>query len=183
MNRYVIPLIVFIGLVVLLAVGLRLDPREVPSPFIGKPAPVFNLASLHDENKIISPANLQGQVWILNVWASWCVSCRQEHPLLMELAKTRQVPIYGLNYKDEKSNAMLWLKQWGDPYQVSAFDAEGSAGIDWGVYGVPETFVIDKQGIVRHKHIGVLQQKDLDEKIMPLVKQLQNIGQSEGGNS
>lgn len=182
MNRYAIPLIVFVGLVVLLAVGLRLDPREVPSPFIGKPAPAFNLVSLHDENRMIAPANMKGQVWILNVWASWCVSCRQEHPLLMELAKTGQVPIYGLNYKDEKSKATLWLKQWGNPYQASAFDKLGGAGIDWGVYGVPETFVIDKQGIVRHKHIGVLQQSDLDGTIMPLVKQLQNITQGKGGN-
>ncbi len=180
MNRYLIPLIAFIGLVILLAVGLRLDPREVPSPFIGKPAPAFNLVSLHDENNKIAPENMKGKVWILNVWASWCVSCREEHPLLMDLAKTKQVPIYGLNYKDDQSNAILWLRQWGNPYQASAFDPQGGVGIDWGVYGVPETFVIDKQGIVRHKHIGVLKQKHLNETIMPLVKQLQSIGQSKG---
>ena len=176
MNRFFIPLIAFVALVILLAVGLSLDPREVPSPFIGKPAPDFNLVSLHDENKKISPANLKGQVWLLNVWASWCVSCRKEHPLLMELAKSKQVPIFGLNYKDEQPKAILWLKQWGNPYQSSAFDPKGGAGIDWGVYGVPETFIVDKEGIVRHKHIGVLKKKDLDETILPLVKLLQGKG-------
>lgn len=174
MNRFLLPLFIFIALVVLLAVGLSLDPRKVPSPFIGKPAPAFNLSQLHDDNKTINPADFKGQVWLLNVWASWCVSCRQEHPLLMELANTRQVPIYGLNYKDDKLDALFWLKQWGNPYQASAFDPTGGTGIDWGVYGVPETFVIDKDGIIQHKHIGVLKRSDLVETIMPLVKKLQD---------
>lgn len=177
MTRYLLPLFGFIGLVVLLAVGLKLDPREVPSPFIGKPAPAFSLSHLHDDTKNFSPAKMKGKVWLFNVWASWCVSCRQEHPLLMELAKSKQVPIFGLNYKDDQNNAMLWLKQWGNPYQASAFDPEGGVGIDWGVYGVPETFVIDQEGIVRHKHIGVLKQSDLDETIIPMVKKLQSTGQ------
>jgi len=177
MNRYLLPLFIFIALVILLAVGLSLDPRKVPSPFIGKPAPAFNLPQLHDDSKIIKPADFKGHVWLLNVWASWCVSCRQEHPLLMELANSKQVPVYGLNYKDDQADAILWLKQWGNPYQASAFDSAGGTGIDWGVYGVPETFVIDKDGIIRHKHIGALKRSDLDETIMPLVKKLQSAAQ------
>lgn len=178
MSRFLIPLLGFVVLVVFLAIGLNLDPREVPSPFVDKAAPGFTLSQLESNNKTISPADLKGQVWLLNVWASWCVSCRQEHNVLMQLAARKEVAIYGLNYKDERYEARRLLKQRGNPYQVSAFDPGGSTGIDWGVYGVPETFVIDKNGIIRHKHTGPLNNIDIDKIIMPLVRELK--GQPNG---
>lgn len=173
MNRFALPLGIFAVLVVLLAIGLSLDPREVPSPLIGKPSPTFTLHQLHAPEATFAPEELKGKVWLFNVWASWCVSCRQEHPLLMQFARTNVVPIYGLNYKDERKAAKQWLQQWGNPYQLSVHDLTGSAGIDWGVYGVPETFVIDKKGIVRHKHIGPVTRDALEKEIVPLVKKLQ----------
>jgi len=172
MRRFLIPLAIFAILVAFLAVGLRLKPREVPSPFIGKPAPAFQLSQLHQPERTFSPADLRGQVWLLNVWASWCVSCRQEHPILMDLASHNIVPIIGLDYKDEREPAKAWLAEHGDPYRLSIWDREGRVGIDYGVYGVPETFVIDQAGIVRMKHIGPLTQTVVSEKIIPLVKEL-----------
>lgn len=172
MKKYALPLIVFLVIAGFLAIGLRLDPREVPSPFIGKPAPAFTLPKLHDPAATVSPADLKGQVWLLNVWASWCVSCRAEHEVVTRLAGTGEVPIVGLNYKDERDAALEWLRRLGDPYEVSAVDASGDVGIDWGVYGVPETFVIDQQGIVRHKHIGPITEKSVSETILPLVRKL-----------
>jgi len=176
MNRFALPLGIFTLLVVLLAIGLSLDPREVPSPFIGKPTPVFSLPALYQPDQQFSPQQLEGKVWLFNVWASWCVSCRQEHPLLMQLSKQNLVPIYGLNYKDESNDAKQWLQQWGNPYQLSAHDLTGSVGIDWGVYGVPETFVVDKAGVVRHKHIGPVTVDALENELLPLVKKLQAEG-------
>lgn len=172
MNRFLLPLAVFIVLVAFLAIGLNLNPREVPSPLIGKPAPAFTLPQLHRPQASFSPGEMRGQVWLLNVWASWCVSCRQEHPLLVELAKKGIVPIYGLNYKDPREDALRWLGQYGDPYVLSVVDAEGRIGIDYGVYGVPETYVIDKAGIIRHKHIGPVTQEVLEKTILPLVAEL-----------
>jgi cytochrome c biogenesis protein CcmG/thiol:disulfide interchange protein DsbE len=172
MKKYALPLIVFLVIAGFLAIGLRLDPREVPSPFIGKPAPAFTLPKLHEPTATISPADLKGQVWLLNVWASWCVSCRAEHEVVTRLASTGEVPVVGLNYKDERDAALEWLRRLGDPYKASAVDAKGDVGIDWGVYGVPETFVIDQQGIVRHKHIGPITDKSVSETILPLVRQL-----------
>ncbi len=171
--RFLIPLVVFIVMVGFLAIGLTLDPREVPSPFIGKPAPAFTLPQVADANKTLSPADFKGQVALVNVWASWCVSCRQEHPVLLELARRKLVPIYGLNYKDERQDALGWLDQFGDPYTASAFDADGRVGINWGVYGVPETFVIDRQGIIRHKHTGPVTPEALETTLLPLIRQLQ----------
>lgn len=171
--RYLIPLAVFAVMVIFLAIGLKLDPREVPSPFIGKPAPAFTLPQVADAGKTLSPADFKGQVALVNVWASWCVSCRQEHPVLLELARKNLVPIYGLNYKDEREGALAWLKQFGDPYTASAFDADGRVGIDWGVYGVPETFVIDRNGIVRHKQTGPITPEILENTLLPLIRQLQ----------
>ena len=171
--RFLIPLVVFIVMVGFLAIGLTLDPREVPSPFIDKPAPAFTLPQVADPNKTLSPADFKGQVALVNVWASWCVSCRQEHPVLLELAKRKLVPIYGLNYKDERQDALGWLDQFGDPYTASAFDADGRVGINWGVYGVPETFVIDRQGIIRHKHTGPVTPEVLETTLLPLIRQLQ----------
>ena len=173
MNRFLLPLGIFIVLVAFLAIGLNLNPREVPSPLIGKPAPAFALPQLHKPEASFAPKDLQGKVWLLNVWASWCVSCRQEHPLLVELAKKGTVPIYGLNYKDPRDDALRWLQRYGDPYVLSIADAEGRVGIDYGVYGVPETYVIDKAGVIRFKQIGPVTQVALEKTILPLVKELQ----------
>ena len=173
MMRFLLPLGAFVVLVVFLFVGLNLNPREVPSPLIGKPAPAFQLQQLHEPAKTLTPKDNLGKVWLLNVWASWCVSCREEHPLLVQLAKTGVVPVYGLNYKDKRDDALGWLRQFGDPYTVSIADPEGRTGIDYGVYGVPETFVIDKNGLIRYKQIGPVTQEALEKKILPLVKQLQ----------
>ena len=174
--RFLIPLILFIVMVAFLAVGLKLDPREVPSPFIGKPTPPINLPQLADPGKSFSNANLQGQVSLLNVWASWCVSCKQEHPFLLKLAKQNILPIYGLDYKDEREAGMEWLNRLGNPYTVSVFDADGKVGIEWGVYGVPETFVIDKQGVIRHKHTGPITEESWQKTLLPLIIQLQKEG-------
>ena len=174
MTRFLVPLAVFIVMVAFLAVGLGLNPREVPSPLINKPAPAFQLPQLHQPDKTFSQQDMKGKVWLLNVWASWCVSCRQEHPLLMDLAKSNVVPIYGLNYKDPREDALAWLKELGDPYVLSIADRNGRVGIDYGVYGVPETFVIDKEGAIRYKQIGPVTPEALRDKILPLVKELQS---------
>ena len=170
--QYLAPLALFAVLLGFLAVGLNLNPREVPSPLIGKPAPAFELARLDDPAQKITRADLLGQVWILNVWASWCVACRQEHPLLVDFAKRTTVPLYGLNYKDKRNDGLAWLARFGDPYKASLFDIDGRVGIDFGVYGVPETFVIDKQGVIRFKQIGPVTPEVLRDQIEPLLKQL-----------
>ena len=173
MNRFTIPLAVFVVILAFLFVGLGLNPREVPSPLIGKPAPAFQLAQLHAPERVFTQKDMAGQVWLLNVWASWCISCRDEHPLLVQLARAKTVPLVGLNYKDKPDEAKAWLKQFGDPYQLSISDLQGRVGIDYGVYGVPETFVIDRAGVIRHKHIGPITPDALEKKILPLVKDLQ----------
>jgi cytochrome c biogenesis protein CcmG/thiol:disulfide interchange protein DsbE len=170
--KFVLPLALFFVLVGFLAVGLHLDPREVPSPLIGKPAPEFALPQLDAPAQTIRRADMLGKVWMLNVWASWCDACRDEHPYLVEFAKTRAVPIYGLDYKDQREPAQAWLAQRGNPYDASLFDADGRVGIDFGVYGVPETFVIDKQGVVRFKQIGALTPEVLRDKVLPLLRRL-----------
>jgi cytochrome c biogenesis protein CcmG/thiol:disulfide interchange protein DsbE len=174
MKRFLVPLLLFIVVVGFLFAGLNLDPREVPSPLVGKAAPVFNLPQLESSQQTLAPAELLGQVWLLNVWASWCVACRDEHALLLELAQTDAVPIYGMNYKDQPEDAKQWLAQRGNPYVVTVVDADGRTGIDYGVYGVPETYVIDKAGVIAYKQIGPLSQAILNNKILPLVKQLQS---------
>jgi cytochrome c biogenesis protein CcmG/thiol:disulfide interchange protein DsbE len=173
MKRFLLPLGVFFVLVLFLAVGLRLNPREVPSPLIDKPAPAFTLPRLDDPQLRVSRKDMLGKVWMLNVWASWCVSCREEHPVLVGLSKENIVPIYCLNYKDERKDALAWLDHFGNPYTVSIMDADGRIGIDYGVYGVPETYVIDKQGVIRYKQIGPVTPEVLDAKIIPLVRKLQ----------
>jgi cytochrome c biogenesis protein CcmG, thiol:disulfide interchange protein DsbE len=170
--KFLIPLALFLVLAGFLAVGLKLDPREVPSPLIGKPAPEFALPRLDDPAVKIKREDLLGKVWVLNVWASWCAPCREEHPLVVAFAKRSGVPVYGLNYKDQKAAADGWLRQLGNPYAATLVDADGRAGIDFGVYGVPETFVIDKQGIVRFKQIGPLTEDAITKKLEPLLKQL-----------
>jgi cytochrome c biogenesis protein CcmG/thiol:disulfide interchange protein DsbE len=171
--RFILPLLLFVVLLVFLWAGLSLNPREVPSPLVGKPAPAFRLARLDDPTKTIAKNDLRGQVWLLNVWASWCVSCVEEHPVLVQLSKQGVVPIYGLNYKDRRAAAQAWLAKNGDPYTLSMTDPDGRVGIDYGVYGVPETYVIDKAGVIRLKQIGPVTPKVLSERILPLVKRLQ----------
>jgi len=171
MMRYVL-LAVFLALVALLGVGLTLNPREVPSPLVGKPAPYFQLPQLHEPAKGFSQKDMLGKVWLLNVWASWCVSCREEHPVLVEFAKSGVAPLYGLNYKDKRDDGLARLKRFGNPYVLSAYDIEGRIGIEYGVYGVPETYVIDKKGVIRYKRIGPLTPEILKEKVVPLVAEL-----------
>ena len=170
--RFVIPLAVFGVLVAFLAMGLKLDPREVPSPLIGKPAPAFALTRLDDAGKTIRRDDMLGKVWLLNVWASWCAACRDEHPHLLTFARTKQMPMIGLNYKDKREDGLTWLARFGDPYDVTLFDGDGRIGIEFGVYGAPETFIIDKQGVIRFKHIGAVTPEVIDKRIVPLLRQL-----------
>ncbi|OGA15658.1 MAG: thiol:disulfide interchange protein [Betaproteobacteria bacterium RIFCSPLOWO2_02_FULL_66_14] len=165
-------IIAFLALVGLLAVGLTLNPREVPSPLIGRPAPAFELPKLAREGRF-SPAEMRGKVWLFNVWASWCVSCRDEHPVLVEYARTKRTPLIGLNYKDPSDDAIKWLARYGDPYDFSVVDANGRIGIDYGVYGVPETYVIDRAGVIRYKQIGPVTPQLIAQKILPLIEELE----------
>jgi cytochrome c biogenesis protein CcmG/thiol:disulfide interchange protein DsbE len=171
--KLAIPLAAFLAIAAFLAVGLTRDPREVPSPFIDKPAPAFRIERLADAKTPFSPEDMRGKVWLLNVWASWCVSCRQEHPLLVDMSKRNVVPIVGLNYKDKREDGLKWLARFGDPYALSAYDVDGLVGIDYGVYGVPETFVIDKQGVIRYKQIGPITPEALEKTILPLIRKLE----------
>ena len=174
--RYLVPLALFLVLAAFLGFGLNLNPREVPSPLIDKPAPAFRAKLLADPAKTIANEDLAGKAWILNVWASWCAPCREEHPLWVAYAKQSPVPIYGLNYKDQAKAGQAWLQQLGNPYAESLTDPDGRIGIDYGVYGVPETFVIDRAGVIRYKHIGPITADVLRDKIDPLVKRLNGNG-------
>jgi cytochrome c biogenesis protein CcmG/thiol:disulfide interchange protein DsbE len=173
MLKYLLPFLLFIALAVFLALGLKLNPKDIPSPLIDKPAPAFSLPILGIPEKKLSNQDLQGQVWLLNVWASWCVSCREEHPVLLQFTQQSSVTLVGLNYKDQADAAIEWLSKLGNPYTVSLMDSEGRTGIDYGVYGVPETFVIDKRGVVRYKHTGAVTADDLEKVFMPLINQLE----------
>ena len=192
MNRFLWPLIGFAALVCLLAAGLRLNPRELPSPLVGKPAPAFSLPRFDAPGRSFSPKEMQGKVWLLNVWASWCVSCREEHPMLVEMSKNPIITLVGLNYKEVRGDggietdkmsageekrlaierAKAWFRRYGDPYALSALDLDGRVGIDYGVYGVPETYVIDKTGVIRLKHVGPVTPSVYSSKILPLVEAL-----------
>jgi cytochrome c biogenesis protein CcmG/thiol:disulfide interchange protein DsbE len=172
MNRFVLPLVAFVLMAGLLGYGLRLDPKLVPSPLIDKQAPAFSLAMLDQPARKLSTADMVGQVWILNVWASWCVSCRAEHKVISALARRNLVSVVGLNYKDEPAAAERWLQQFGNPYTTSVMDLDGRVGIDWGVYGVPETFVIGADGLIKYKHIGPVTYESLEQKIIPVLKEL-----------
>lgn len=176
MLKYLIPLGLFLVLVVFLAIGLGRDPREVPSPLINKAAPTFRLPQLQAPDKTFSAADMRGKVWVMNVWASWCISCRDEHPLLLEYARSGAVPIYGLNLKDKPEDAIAWLGELGDPYVLSAADIEGRVAIDYGVYGAPETYLIDQNGVIRHKHIGPVTRAAWNDEFLPLVQQLNREG-------
>jgi cytochrome c biogenesis protein CcmG/thiol:disulfide interchange protein DsbE len=171
--RHLVPLIGFVVLAALLGAGLGLRPREVPSPFIDKPAPHFTLPTLHDPSRHVAPADLRGQVWVLNVWASWCAPCRDEHPVIVQAAGQGGVAFLGLNYKDDPRNAQEWLLRLGNPYRASLSDRDGRVGIDYGVYGVPETFVIDKQGVIRFKHIGPVTTDVWSLQMLPLIRKLE----------
>jgi cytochrome c biogenesis protein CcmG/thiol:disulfide interchange protein DsbE len=172
MTRFAIPLVLFILLVAFLAIGLRHDPHELPSPLINKAAPAFQLSQLKDSSKTFSAADMRGKVWLLNVWASWCVTCRDEHPLLIQYARSGALPIYGLNYKDNREDALSWLGELGDPYVLSVSDKDGRVGIDYGVYGAPETYLIDRDGIIRFKQIGPVTPDVWQKTILPLAQQL-----------
>jgi cytochrome c biogenesis protein CcmG, thiol:disulfide interchange protein DsbE len=173
MKRFLLPLAIFAVVVGFLGVGLTLNPREVPSPLVGKPAPDFALPQLHEPQNVLSLKDLNGKVWLLNFWASWCGGCKEEHPVLMQLAKTGEVPIYGMDYKDRREEALAWLNRWGNPYPAIAVDEAGRTGINYGVYGVPETYVIDKAGVIRYKQIGPLDEEIVQKKILPLVRELE----------
>ena len=171
-KRYLIPLVVFVLMAGFLAVGLKLNPREVPSPLIDKPAPAFNLPQLNDPALKVAAEQMKGQVWVLNVFASWCTPCLAEHPYVTQLAKQPGIKLIGLNYKDRAEDAKGWLRKHGDPYTTIVVDADGRVGIDYGVYGVPETFVIDREGIIRMKHIGPLTEQVWKRDVLPLVARL-----------
>lgn len=173
MWKYYMPLALVLVVAGFLYKGLSLKPHEIPSPFINKPAPDFNLQQLYSMEEHFSNKDMLGKVWLLNVWASWCVACRQEHPLLVQISRSKEIPLYGLNYKDAPTDARRLLDQHGNPYVVSIVDYDGKVGIDYGVYGVPETFVIDKKGIIRHKVIGPLTRSELQDVVKPLVKELE----------
>lgn len=192
MKKFLIPLALFFVLIVFLAIGLKRDPKEIPSPLMGRVAPAFTLPTLDPNAPAFDPQQMRGQVWMLNVWATWCVACRQEHPLLVAFSKANQLPIVGLNYKEvqaqdlqqgaqpdtaqtlaiARQKSAAWLQRFGNPYAVSVFDLDGRVGINYGVYGVPETYLIDQAGVIRYKQIGVLTPEVLTEKILPLVKAL-----------
>ncbi|UCF76590.1 MAG: DsbE family thiol:disulfide interchange protein [Betaproteobacteria bacterium] len=166
------PLVVFMGLLVLFGIGLTMNPREIPSPLIGKPVPDFDLPPVKGRELGLSSKSLQGEVSLVNVFASWCTACREEHPLLMDLRRRGTMPIHGLNYKDRPDDASRWLDELGDPYTRTGADINGRVGIEWGVYGVPETFVIDRHGRIAYKHIGPLTLNAMQQKILPLVSEL-----------
>ncbi|MDD4930309.1 MAG: DsbE family thiol:disulfide interchange protein [Gallionella sp.] len=173
MMRFILPFVIFLVLSVFLYMGLGRDTREVPSPLVGKAAPAFVLPLLHDTGKHFSPQDMKGKVWLLNVWASWCGACKDEHPVLMEFSRQNVLPIVGLDYKDKPEDGQATLKKAGDPYTLVIADADGKVGFDYGVYGVPETYVIDKNGMIAYKLIGALNSQNLREKILPLVAELQ----------
>ncbi|MCG8432495.1 MAG: DsbE family thiol:disulfide interchange protein [Gammaproteobacteria bacterium] len=173
MWRFAIPLVTLLILVTFFWRGLYLNPGEVPSPLIGKPAPEFTLPTVRNPDVTFSHLNLREQPSIVNIWGTWCVGCRQEHDTLLTLASLTETPIYGINYKDDRDSAIEWLEKLGDPYAMSGFDVEGTVSIDWGVYGAPETFVLDKDGIIRFKHIGPLTPEIVQEDILPLLASLQ----------
>lgn len=168
-----VPLVVFVGLAIFLGIGLKLDPRLVPSVLIGKPVPAFSLPPVRGRSLGLASTDLVGQVSLVNVFASWCVACREEHPVFMQIRKEGIVPIHGLNYKDQPADAARWLDEMGDPYTRTGADTDGRVAIDWGVYGVPETFVIDRQGRIAYKQIGAVTPAVWRQKLLPLIHKLQ----------
>jgi cytochrome c biogenesis protein CcmG/thiol:disulfide interchange protein DsbE len=179
MNRYLrysIPLLVFAVIAAFLLKGLGMNPREIPSPLIGKSVPEFSLPSLEQADTQISDKDLLGKVYLLNVWGTWCVTCRAEHQTLVELAKEDKVKIVGLNWRDDRAKAQAWLRRLGNPYLFNLFDEKGRTAIDLGVYGAPETFLVDAQGIIRYKHTGEMTHGIFNREILPLIKQFRSQG-------
>ena len=172
MKRYLLPLLVFLVMAGFLAAGLQLNPRKVPSPLVNKPAPTFDLPQLHEPALRVTAQEMKGQVWVLNVFASWCTPCLEEHPYVMQLAKQPGIAVVGLSYKDQPEAAKRWLRKHGDPYTKIAVDSDGRVGIHYGVYGVPETYLIDKQGVIRHKQIGPITPRELKDTILPMLADL-----------
>ena len=176
---WLIPITIFLILAIFLGIGLTRDPRHVPSPLIDKPVPVFDLPAVQGRELGLSSSNLTGEVSVVNIFASWCVACRQEHPLLMELSRTGLIPIHGLNYKDEQPDAAAWLDQFGDPYTRTGADSNGRVGIDWGVYGVPETFIIGADGRIAYKHVGPIDEQVWKDKMLPKIMLLRSVAKSQ----
>lgn len=175
MLRYILPLLVVVVLIAFLVLGLtRGDPRALPSPYIGKPAPEFELPTLKDPSTTVGSADFAGKATLVNVWATWCAGCRAEHPFLLELAADGEVPVYGINWRDTRPEALRWIEQLGDPYIASGFDGSGRVGIDWGVYGAPETFLVGADGIVLHKHLGPLNRDAWERDFVPLIASGEN---------
>ncbi|MDC0948199.1 DsbE family thiol:disulfide interchange protein [Gammaproteobacteria bacterium] len=170
--HYLLPLGVFVVLVSIMALGLKRDPTLVPSPLIGRAAPSIELPQL-DGGTMALPEEMAGKVWLLNIWASWCAACKVEHPVLVEAATEHNLTLIGLDYKDSDEAARQWLQRYQNPYRHVVVDHDGTAGLDWGVYGVPETFIIDQDGIVRHKHIGPVSRDQLRDEWLPLIRQLE----------
>ena len=172
--RYAIPLVIFLVIAGFLASRLRggYDPHRLPSALIDKPAPEFQLAELGNPGQTFSPKQMRGKVWLLNVWASWCIACREEHPYLMELSRSGKVPIYGLSWKDKREDALATLRELGDPYVLSVSDFDGNVAIDYGITGAPETYLIDQNGIIRYKEPAQLNKQVMEEKILPIIKEL-----------
>ena len=181
--RFLAPLVIFIGLALLLIWGLGSDPRKVPSPLVGKPVPKYELPTLKDPSRIVTDQDLLGKVTLVNVWGSWCYSCRAEHGELMRIAREEGFQIVGLNWKDETADAIGMLRRYGDPYTYSAYDFSGRAGIDWGVYGAPETFVVDREGMIRYKQIGPITQQVWQETLRPLVDELNGDGHGDASQT
>jgi cytochrome c biogenesis protein CcmG/thiol:disulfide interchange protein DsbE len=169
MSRYLVPLILVAVMIPVFIIGLSRDPSELPSPFIDKPAPEFELPRLKDPSLTVGSADYAGQMTLVNVWATWCAGCRAEHDYLLKLAREADIPIYGLNWRDQRGKALTWLSQLGDPYVASGFDEDGRVGIDWGVYGAPETFLISADGIVLHKHLSPLTEAVWQREFQPRI--------------
>lgn len=171
--RFILPLLIFAVIGMFLYKGLSNDPRKLPSPLVGKPAPEFSLPMLHDREQVWGPARMRGKVWLLNVWGSWCAACRIEHPLFNRIARDGSLPLVGLAWKDEPSASAGWLERLGDPYTIVISDQPGRVAIDYGVYGAPESFLIDKRGIIRFKQVGPFSAEIIRDELMPLVRQLE----------
>lgn len=169
MNRFLLPLVAVVVFIPILILGLNTDPRKLPSPYIGKPAPQFELPGLKDPSITVNTASLEGRMTLVNIWATWCVGCRAEHQYLMQLAQQGTIPIYGINWRDSRTQALSWLEQLGDPYVVSGFDADARVGIDWGAYGAPESFLVNPQGIVLYRFAGPLNQAIWEREFQPRI--------------
>ncbi len=167
MTRFLAPLGVFIVLIVVFSIGLLRDPTELPSTFLDRSQPGFDLPTLKNPDQRVTSGDYSGRSVLVNVWATWCVGCRQEHDFLMQLAENRVIPIYGINWRDRRPDALRWLEQYGDPYVASGFDEDGRVAVDWGVYGAPETFLISPEGIVLYKHLGPLSTEVWQQEFVP----------------